>query len=141
MLAAGGGGVSCIGLRQLRLDVSDSLNFLRAKHHAAKKHAPKENQRSLRRPGSWLAILTRGKSGEAVARVSNLLYRGFPTRGTPVRMRPPADWKSATQQVGNLRYEAKPLRERFSALSNRVRFPSQAHRWFGLHRRYFTFCH
>ena len=44
-----------------------------------------------------------------VAQVSNLLYRGFPTRR---RARPsgrPADWKSATQQVGNLRYEGSAL--------------------------------
>ena len=35
--------------------------------------------------------------------VSNLLCRGFPTRRPHDRQRP-ADWKSAIQQVGNLRY-------------------------------------
>ena len=38
-----------------------------------------------------------------VAQVSNLLYRGFPTRGRH-QIPQPADWKSAIQQVGNLRY-------------------------------------
>ena len=38
-----------------------------------------------------------------VAQVSNLLYRGFPTR-RPHDRPVPTDWKSAIQQVGNLRY-------------------------------------
>jgi hypothetical protein len=44
-----------------------------------------------------------------VAQVSNLLYRGFPTCRTPRLVPRSADWKSAIQQVGNLRYEASTL--------------------------------
>ena len=49
---------------------------------------------------------TREHRGEAVAQVSNLLYRGFPIRNRARRSGHPADWKSAIRQVGNLRYEA-----------------------------------
>jgi len=48
--------------------------------------------------------LTPRQDRKAVAQVSNLLCRGFPTRWTPARIRQRADWKSAIQQVGNLRY-------------------------------------
>jgi hypothetical protein len=46
---------------------------------------------------------------EGVAQISNLLYRRFPTcRATRPRLHP-ADWKSAIQQIGNLRYKLSPL--------------------------------
>jgi PAS domain S-box-containing protein len=41
---------------------------------------------------------------DPVPQTFSLLYRGFPTRGEPAHPQPSADWKSATQQVGNLRY-------------------------------------
>jgi hypothetical protein len=41
----------------------------------------------------------------SVAQVSNLLYRRLPV-GPPSQVVAPADWKSAIQQVGTLRYEA-----------------------------------
>ena len=61
-----------------------------------------------------------------VAQVSNLLYRGFPIRSrSSARNRSdfpaPADWKSATQQIGNLRYAA---RLRSTCLSRSVRITS-----------------
>jgi hypothetical protein len=40
-------------------------------------------------------------------KVSNLLYRRLPA-GTLSVKATPADWKSAIQQVGNLRYAARP---------------------------------
>ena len=43
-----------------------------------------------------------------VAQVSNLLYRGFPTRRRS-HVGASADWKSAIQQVGNLRYAKEAL--------------------------------
>src|SRR5208283_1713667 len=43
---------------------------------------------------------------EGVAQTSSLPYRRFPTCGRPSRTRHPADWKSATRQVGNPRYVA-----------------------------------
>jgi hypothetical protein len=53
-----------------------------------------------------------------VAQASSLLYRGFPIRMSSSRGEPhlccfigdrqeAADWKSATQQVGNLRYQPR----------------------------------
>ena len=41
-----------------------------------------------------------------VARISNLPYRRFVTCGRCNLLRRPADWKSAIQQIGNLRYAA-----------------------------------
>ena len=61
-----------------------------------------------------------------VAQVSNLLCRGFPTR-KPSGRHPLADWKSAIQQVGNLRYVTRPadrsldLVERYRRIWERVR--------------------
>ena len=47
----------------------------------------------------------------AVAQISNLLYRGFPIRKpgkvrASANRRRPAEWNSAIQQIGNLRYES-----------------------------------
>src|SRR5687768_143809 len=45
-----------------------------------------------------------------VAQISNLLYRGLPAcqrvegQGVVAKDERPADWKSAIQQIGNLRY-------------------------------------
>ena len=41
---------------------------------------------------------------DSLALTSSLLYRGFPTRGVCDISNGHADWKSAIQQVGNLRY-------------------------------------
>ena len=46
-----------------------------------------------------------------VAQTSSLLYRGFPIRRCHAQVQP-ADWKSAIQQVGNLRYAASGARFR-----------------------------
>jgi PAS domain S-box-containing protein len=60
------------------------------------------------------ATLLRLRRPDTVAQTSSLLYRGFPTRGAPYPPQPSADWKSAIQQVGNLRYD------------RRVRWPARA---------------
>ena len=49
---------------------------------------------------------------EGVAQASSLLYRGFPIRRCDQATLQPADWKSAIQQVGNLRYTASGARFR-----------------------------
>ena len=61
-----------------------------------------------------------------VAQTSSLLYRGFPIRrphedfGDFV-LQQLADWKSATQQVGNLRYEGCALRSTHTMLQSGYR--------------------
>jgi hypothetical protein len=54
--------------------------------------------RTMRRKEAQL-----GEAATNVAQTSSLLYRGFPTC-QPQEVGHPADWKSAIQQVGNLRY-------------------------------------
>jgi len=55
--------------------------------------------------GGLARIFHKFAETQGVAQISNLLYRGFPTRSAPELSQHSADWKSAIRQVGNLRYE------------------------------------
>jgi hypothetical protein len=54
-------------------------------------------------------------NGTVVAQISNLPYRGFPIRWSWPNSRGcsevsrPAEWNSAIQQIGNLRYRLAPV--------------------------------
>jgi hypothetical protein len=65
-----------------------------------------------RRPkhkGNVGGVIIHGRISLFVAQVSNLLCRRLPA-GNLQAMATPADWKSAIQQVGKLRYQAISIR-------------------------------